>query len=130
MPMRGDSRGPSRHRLCSRWRDKSEVFRFQLIMSEDIGHRRLGFCGKGSIVFRIFVCALIEKQDPRKTRTRVADDWPGRELLTVQEDLKPEPILLKRSLRAYFRSGSPGCFALLRGRRSYRAHFGEGWDLQ
>src|ERR1700738_2482240 len=102
MPMRWDGRGLSRHRLGSRRRDKSEVFRFQLIMSEDIGHRRLGFCGKRSIVFRIFVRALIDKQDSCKTRTRVGDDWPGRELLTVQEDLKAEPILLKRSLRTDF----------------------------
>ena len=67
-------------------------------MSKDIGHRRLGFCGKGSVVFRIFVGALIDKQDSRERRTRFAGNRPGRELLPVQEDLKPEPILLEGSL--------------------------------
>ena len=88
--------------LCSWRHDESKIVRFELVVREEVGHGRLGFCHQGGVILRVFVGAFIKEQYSCKDRTRIAHDRPGRELLTIQEDLKSEPVRLDSGFRTEF----------------------------
>jgi hypothetical protein len=75
-------------RLGFRLRNEAEVFRSELIPSKDISHGRSSFSAEGTFIPRIFMSALIKEQYSREGRPRFGGNWPGGELLTVQENLK------------------------------------------
>ena len=87
------------NRLGFRWRNKAEVFHSELIPSKDISQGGSGFSPEGSIIPRIFMSTLIKEQYFSKSRPRFPGNWPGGELLTVQENLKAKLIRSTSRLR-------------------------------
>src|SRR5258708_22074560 len=117
------------NRLGFRWRNEAEVFRSELIPSKDISQGRSGFSVEGSIIPRIFMSTLIKEQYFRKSRPRFAGNWPGGELLTVQENLKAKLNRSSSRLRTGRRFGRFNRLLFL-DRRSNRAQFRQSRYLQ
>src|SRR5215469_3067449 len=101
-------------------RYEAEVFGSEFIADEDVPYCRSGLGAKRSIVFRIFMRAFIKEQYSRKSRTRLAGNRAGRELLTIQENLEPKLV----QFWSYGGTRRFGRFRLL-DRSSQRGHLCE-----
>src|SRR5271166_3604693 len=109
--------------------DETKVFLPELVMSEDVCDRRSRLRNQRRVVLRIFMRAFIKKDNSWIEHGWLDRDRAGRELLTIQENLKPERIEFRSGIGAAVWITGFFCCAFL-GRWSDGTHLGQRRYLQ